>query len=101
MADRASTRGARGASRGQHHPRGGRGGSSGGGSGAAPPAASTERPKKENILALSKYVERALIVKFAGGREVHGTLKQYDQLMNLVMDDVVEMVVGESPRVRW
>ena len=34
------------------------------------------------------------MVKFSGGREVTGTLKGFDQLMNLVLDDVEESVRG-------
>ncbi|OTB07355.1 hypothetical protein M426DRAFT_30263, partial [Hypoxylon sp. CI-4A] len=49
-----------------------------------------ERPKKENILDLSKYTDKRITVKFNGGREVTGTLKGYDALMNLVLDDVQE-----------
>ncbi|KAJ5658785.1 Ribonucleoprotein LSM domain eukaryotic/archaea-type [Penicillium longicatenatum] len=69
---------------------GGRGGGrqsqqkSGGGGGAQ------EKPKKENILDLNKYMDKEVQVKFNGGREVTGTLKGYDQLMNLVLDDVKE-----------
>ncbi|RMZ74858.1 hypothetical protein DV737_g5673, partial [Chaetothyriales sp. CBS 132003] len=50
----------------------------------------TERPKKENILDLTKYMDKQVNVKFNGGREIVGTLKGYDQLMNLVLDDVKE-----------
>ncbi|KAJ5096809.1 Ribonucleoprotein LSM domain eukaryotic/archaea-type [Penicillium angulare] len=57
---------------------------SGGGGGAQ------EKPKKENILDLNKYMDKEVQVKFNGGREVTGTLKGYDQLMNLVLDDVKE-----------
>ncbi|CAO1628099.1 unnamed protein product [Parajaminaea phylloscopi] len=46
--------------------------------------------KKEVILDLAKFVDKSIRVKFQGGREVQGVLKGYDQLMNLVMDDVVE-----------
>ncbi|EPQ30802.1 uncharacterized protein PFL1_01703 [Pseudozyma flocculosa PF-1] len=51
---------------------------------------SDRRPKKEAILDLSKYVDKRIRVKFTGGREVQGILKGYDQLMNLVMDEVEE-----------
>lgn len=85
---------------------------------------SSERPKKENILDLGKYMDKAITVKFTGGREgispfppgepfpllsphvppasktkakpnnstVTGTLKGYDALMNLVLDDVSEIL---------
>jgi U6 snRNA-associated Sm-like protein LSm7 len=50
---------------------GGRGGAHGGGHGGAS-TAQAERPKKENILDLSKYMDKRITVKFSGGRE--GTL---------------------------
>ena len=46
--------------------------------------------KKDPILDLSKYVDQSVRVKFQGGREVIGTLKGYDQLVNLVLDDCTE-----------
>ncbi|KAJ5553675.1 hypothetical protein N7494_003053 [Penicillium frequentans] len=86
MSERGSFRGRGGGGGG-----GGRGGGgrqsqqkSGGGGGAQ------EKPKKENILDLNKYMDKEVQVKFNGGREVTGTLKGYDQLMNLVLDDVKE-----------
>ncbi|RDA82538.1 hypothetical protein CP532_5207 [Ophiocordyceps camponoti-leonardi (nom. inval.)] len=93
--------------RGAHHQRGGRanfrggrggGGRGGGGSGggSADKTASTERPKKENILDLSKYMDKQIIVKFNGGREVRGTLKGFDALMNLVLDGVEETLRDED-----
>lgn len=104
---------------------GGRGGSErgrgGGGRGGAH-AQGAEKPKKENILDLAKYMDKEIVVKFNGGREselapvmiciwrsfcgtkrligvneiVQGTLKGHDQLMNLVLDDVQEMLRGLS-----
>jgi hypothetical protein len=60
MSERGSFRGGRGQ-------RGGRGGQgqqkSGGGGGAQ------EKPKKENILDLNKYMDKEVQVKFNGGRE--------------------------------
>ncbi|KAH9822783.1 Sm-like protein LSM7 [Teratosphaeria destructans] len=79
--------------------RGGRGGRGGGGErgdrkgGHAPPGG--ER-KKENILDLTKYMDKEIMVKFSGGREVTGTLKGYDQLMNLVLDNVKEVTRDEE-----
>lgn len=63
MSERGNFRGGGrgGGSRGSN--RGGRGG---------PAAASTsqqERPKKENILDLAKYMDKQVTVKFNGGRE--------------------------------
>lgn len=65
------------------HPRGGhRGGHRGSGRGGARgggysthsersigPSGDRERPKKENILDLSKYMDKKITVKFNGGRE--------------------------------
>lgn len=45
---------------------------------------------------LAKYTDKKLVVKFSGGREVTGILKGFDQLMNLVLDEVVETVRGVS-----
>ncbi|RDA90772.1 hypothetical protein CP533_3627 [Ophiocordyceps camponoti-saundersi (nom. inval.)] len=90
--------------RGAHHPRGtranfrgggGRGGGRGGSS-STEKTTSSERPKKENILDLSKYMDKPIIVKFNGGREVRGTLKGFDALMNLVLDDVEETLRDED-----
>jgi U6 snRNA-associated Sm-like protein LSm7 len=72
-----------------------------------------EKPKREAILDLSKYVNERIRVKFTGGREgtrkqaprkeraqpfrllsVTGVLKGYDQLLNLVLDEVEEHLQG-------
>ncbi|CAG9983414.1 hypothetical protein V2G26_009677 [Clonostachys chloroleuca] len=81
---RGGGRGGGGGHRGGGHRGGGRGGARDGGE--------RERPKKENILDLSKYMDKEITVKFNGGREVRGTLKGYDALMNLVLDDGKETV---------
>lgn len=39
---------------------------------------------------MQKYYDQKVSVKFIGGRSVVGVLKGYDQLMNLVLEDVVE-----------
>ncbi|KAL5281245.1 LSM7 family protein [Megaselia abdita] len=49
-----------------------------------------EKRRKESILDLSKYLEKTIRVKFAGGREASGILKGYDALLNLVLDTTVE-----------
>lgn len=53
-----------------------------------------EKRKKESILDLSKYLEKNIRVKFAGGREAAGILKGYDPLLNLVLDDTTEFLRG-------
>ncbi|KAJ5450529.1 U6 snRNA-associated Sm-like protein LSm7 [Penicillium daleae] len=85
MSERGSFRGGRG---------GGRGGRQQQKTGGA--AAQQEKPKKENILDLGKYMDKEVQVKFNGGREVTGTLKGYDQLMNLVLDDVKETMRDDA-----
>lgn len=91
MADRPAHRGGRGGGGGS---RGGRGGGRGGRDGGRDGGDKGEKPKKENILDLAKYMDKEITVKFNGGREVTGTLKGYDALMNLVLDDVKETVRG-------
>ncbi|KAJ4147410.1 hypothetical protein LMH87_001931 [Akanthomyces muscarius] len=103
MSDRPAHRGGRGGGRGDggHHRGGGRGGSRGGGGDRGGHRGGHggdggEKPKKENILDLTKYMDKQITVKFNGGREVMGTLKGYDALMNLVLDDVQETVRDEE-----
>ncbi|KKA26362.1 hypothetical protein TD95_003837 [Thielaviopsis punctulata] len=137
MADRGNYRGGgRGGSRGDY--RGGRGGGRGGHHGGD--REQREPKKRDNILDLAKYMDKAIRVKFTGGREgksgaaarrrvrlelrevaggffwvsrvsrcgavkwtglgeervltgvaiVVGTLKGYDALMNLVLDEAKE-----------
>ncbi|KAK9461837.1 uncharacterized protein V1516DRAFT_622094 [Lipomyces oligophaga] len=76
----------------QHHSQGGQGGYDR--RGGHRTQYQHDRPKKEAILDLAKYQDREIRVKFAGGREITGVLKGYDQLMNLVLDDVVEHLRG-------
>lgn len=66
----------RGGGRGEHRGGGGgrgRGGHEGGGGRGGRGGSSTggerERPKKENILDLGKYMDKKITVKFTGGRE--------------------------------
>lgn len=62
----------RGGGRGGSGSRGGgghRGGGGGRGGGGAGGAGDKERPKKENILDLAKYMDKRITVKFNGGRE--------------------------------
>jgi U6 snRNA-associated Sm-like protein LSm7 len=66
MSERGAFRGGRGGGRGGGD-RGGRGGGRGGAHAGG--GEKTERPKKENILDLSKYMDKQLTVKFSGGRE--------------------------------
>jgi U6 snRNA-associated Sm-like protein LSm7 len=63
MSERGNFRGGGRGGGGAH--RGGRGGNKG----AAAGASQQERPKKENILDLAKYMDKQVTVKFNGGRE--------------------------------
>ncbi|KAG0135310.1 hypothetical protein HOY82DRAFT_480113 [Tuber indicum] len=79
--------------------RGGRGGAGGGGGGGGHAGYNKdqqERKPREAILDLAKFMDKAITVKFNGGREVVGILKGYDQLMNLVLDDVKENLRDED-----
>ena len=49
-----------------------------------------ERPKRESIIDLSRFIDKQVHVKFQGGREATGKLKGYDQLLNLVIEDATE-----------
>ncbi len=66
MSERGNFRGRGGSGRGGggEHSRGGRGGGGRGGGGQH-----AEKPKKENILDLTKYMDKEITVKFNGGRE--------------------------------
>ncbi|KAL6308892.1 U6 snRNA-associated Sm-like protein LSm7 [Sparassis latifolia] len=55
-----------------------------------------DKPKREAILDLSKYANERIRVKFTGGREVTGVLKGYDQLLNLVLDEVQEVLQEDA-----
>ncbi|KAJ6815813.1 sm-like protein LSM7 isoform X2 [Iris pallida] len=48
--------------------------------------------RKETVLDLAKFVDKGVQVKLTGGRQVTGTLKGYDQLLNLVLDESVEFL---------
>jgi small nuclear ribonucleoprotein (snRNP)-like protein len=51
-------------------------------------------PKKESILELAKLMDATVRVKCLGGRELRGTLRGYDDLVNLVLDDCDEFLRG-------
>ncbi|MFQ6625434.1 hypothetical protein Gotur_005138 [Gossypium turneri] len=52
----------------------------------------TQSGRKETVLDLAKFVDKGVQVKLTGGRQVTGTLKGYDQLLNLVLDEAVEFL---------
>nr|CDS29630.1 U6 snRNA associated Sm protein LSm7 [Hymenolepis microstoma] len=49
-----------------------------------------QRPKKESIIDLNRFLDRRIRVKFSGGREATGLLKGCDNLQNMVLDNTVE-----------
>lgn len=51
---------------------------------------SDKPPRKESILELAKMMDTVVKVKCLGGRELEGTLKGYDDLVNLVLEDCTE-----------
>ncbi|KAH1197956.1 Sm-like protein LSM7 [Glycine max] len=46
--------------------------------------------RKEIVLDLAKFGDKSVQVKLTGGRQLTRTLKGYDQLLNLVLDEAVE-----------
>lgn len=70
MSERGHFRGGgRGGAGGHGGNRGGRGGGGGRGGRDQQSSQPHEKPKKENILDLTKYVDKQINVKFNGGRE--------------------------------
>lgn len=49
-----------------------------------------QRPRKESIMDLNRYLDKRIRVKFSGGREATGILKGCDNLQNMVLDNTVE-----------
>jgi small nuclear ribonucleoprotein (snRNP)-like protein len=53
-------------------------------------------PRKESILELQKLMDAVVRVKCLGGREMQGTLRGYDDLVNLVLEDTDEFLRGKA-----
>ncbi|KAG9191561.1 hypothetical protein G6011_10295 [Alternaria panax] len=90
MSERGAFRG-RGGGRGGD--RGGRGGGRGGAQ-AGGAGGQTERPKKENILDLSKYMDKQITVKFSGGREDDDGNIRYRKLGLIVARGTLLVVIS-------
>jgi len=73
-----------------------RGGSAGGGRGGGGPG---PPPKKESILELQKLMDATVRVQCIGGRQMQGTLRGFDDLVNLVLDDCEEFLRGNEATV--
>lgn len=61
----------------------------------------TRRPPRNQmplpvVLDLQKYLDQGVRVKLQGGREVHGVLKGFDPLVNVVLDECIEFIRGEK-----
>ncbi|KAA8497130.1 Sm-like protein LSM7 [Porphyridium purpureum] len=58
--------------------------------------AATGGSGRGQALDLSRHMDKRVHVKLVGGRQVAGTLKGYDQLVNLVLDETVEYMRDPS-----
>mmetsp|Transcript_9514 Transcript_9514/g.9844 ORF Transcript_9514/g.9844 Transcript_9514/m.9844 type:complete len:97 (+) Transcript_9514:37-327(+) len=47
---------------------------------------------KESILNYDYLIDKKIVIKFTTGREVEGTLKGYDAVGNIVLDDSEELL---------
>ncbi|XP_047133267.1 U6 snRNA-associated Sm-like protein LSm7 isoform X1 [Hydra vulgaris] len=54
--------------------------------------ADDRKAKKTSILDLTRFMDKAIRVKFSGGREVAGVLKGFDHLLNIVLDNCTEFI---------
>ena len=54
--------------------------------------------KKPSILPLAGHLSSPIVVKFFGGRTLAGSLKGYDELVNLVLDDAIETLEDGTTR---
>ena len=50
--------------------------------------------KKESIINLQTYVDKEVRLKFNGGREITGILKEYDTSLNMVLHTCYEFIRG-------
>lgn len=56
--------------------------------------------QKDSALNLAKFVDKKIVVKLSGGREVVGVLKGYDQLLNIVLDEAIENMRDPEDHLR-
>lgn len=61
----------------------------------------SEGPKREAILDLNKHKGEEIRVRCVGGRQITGILKGFDQLMNLVLEDVTEQLRGMLRLIKY
>ena len=67
-----------------------RGGGSSGGGGGGGGGGSRQQDRGAPVIDLEKLIEKRVRIRFSGGREVVGTLKGFDGLVNAVLDDTTE-----------
>lgn len=63
--------------------------------GGAAAAGGGSHYQKESILEMAKMLDTVVRVKCIGGRELQGTLRGYDDLVNLVLDECDEYIRGK------
>lgn len=47
---------------------------------------------RDSIIRLQQYEEKQVVAKFAGGRQISGVLRSFDQHLNLTLDHAVEVL---------
>lgn len=56
----------------------------------------TYKNQRETIMDLSDYLNKEVNVEFNGGRRVKGILKSFDNINNLILDNVIEYLPNET-----
>ena len=51
--------------------------------------------QKESIINLQNYMDKEIRIKFNGGREITGILKEYDTSLNMIIDSCYEFLRGK------
>ena len=66
---------------------------------AAPPPQQKKKTSPPSVLPLATFLHKQIRVKLSGGRLLTGTLKGYDDLVNIVLDDCSESQEDDGPFV--
>jgi len=59
-----------------------------------------EEPEKPAVIDLQKLLNTRVVVHVRDGRKLSGTLTQYDEYMNMLLEDVDE-IVGDKPANKY
>ena len=51
---------------------------------------------KDPIIKIQHYTNKQVIVNFAGGRQIMGILKSVDNNLNMILDDSIEYLRGNT-----